>query len=178
VLEGPDALHVNGKAAQEQHAVLSRVQPVAEGVLAGAGGPAVAVEVHARIDARVHRALEEVGVVDRFRARLRLGQVALEERAHAAFRILVVVELVEQQDVGTHALDDLGDVADLRMIAVAERRRQFVAARRDPALHVVAALHAHVEGGDAQYPGRCGGAQHREPPRQEETGQDGAKPGA
>jgi hypothetical protein len=85
-------------------------------VVAGVGA-AVAVEVEPGEDTGVGRRDEGVRVVDRPGAVLAALEVVVAEQVDG---LRCVVELVDQQHVRPVALDDLGDLAGLRVV----RRRQ------------------------------------------------------
>src|SRR4029077_17911911 len=93
---------------------------------------------------------EAGGELERGGAVLRAREVVSLEIAQAlAGR--VEVELLQQQDVWPHALDDLGDRARLRVVGRGEVTAQLAKAR---------AIEAAVEGGDADeagWPFRGGG---------------------
>ena len=99
------------KPRVHRHAELPREGPEPEGVVRTADR-AVVVEVEARGDASVGRRNERVAVVNRACAVLRDRQKVLLEQpgGETAFD---VVELVDQQHVGSRTPDDLGDGARL-----------------------------------------------------------------
>ena len=152
-LEGPHRAVVDGRCGVHGHAVLAGEEAEAPGIVAGAQRP-VPVEIQARVHARVDGSGEGVGEVQRGLAVLAARQVVVPEQLHAQV-LGVVVELVDQQDVGGAALDDLGDRLRLGIAGRGEIPHQ---------LPLRAAVERGVVGHEAQRPmpgpaalGGCGG---------------------
>ncbi len=116
-LEGARRSGVDRVARQHQHAVLARVQAVAPGIIAAfaafAADRAVVVQVQAAGHAGVDRGQVAVGVMQRLAALLlrHFQVVALEQFGRLALR--VEVELVDQHDIRTHALQDRSNIGGL-----------------------------------------------------------------
>ena len=112
-------------ARQHQHPVLARVQAVAPGIVAavpaGTADDAVVVQVHAAGFAGVDRCEVAMRVVQGLAAAgLRHFEIALlEQVGGAAFG--VVVEFVEQHEVGAQALQHRRDLARA-LVAGVQRR--------------------------------------------------------
>ncbi len=120
-LEAAHGGAVDRVPGQHQHAVLARVQAVAPGVVAAfaalAADAAVVVQVQSAGHAGVDRGQVAIGVAQRLAAAgLRGFQVALLEQVRGAMG-LVEIELVEQHQVGTDALQHRGDLARMRAVA-------------------------------------------------------------
>ena len=111
VLEGPHEALGDGVAGVDLHPELTGKEAEAEGVV-GATDRAVVVEVKARRDAGVRRRRVAVAVVDRRSTVAPDGEVVVSEQAGGGAR-LVEIELVDEQHVGAHALDDLRHRAGL-----------------------------------------------------------------
>jgi hypothetical protein len=111
MLEGSDVLHVDGEPRVDGHPELSREEAEPKGVVRAADGPVV-VEVEAGRDPGVGRGHESERVLDGCGVAVGDRQVVLLEESggqRGATRSLgVEVELVDEQDVGPGALDDLG----------------------------------------------------------------------
>ena len=150
VLEGADVVGVDGVLRVDHHAELPLERPEPERVVATADG-AVVVEVEAAGDAGVGRRDVGVGVVHRRRAVVRNREVVGTEQVD---RSRVVVELVDQEDVGIHPLDGLGDVLRLQVARRGEIGRQLPGGaavqgrveRREPDGVVLRARRARVRG--------------------------------
>ena len=132
---------------QQDHGVLAGKFAIAERVAAiGAGAGlradrAVAVQVMAGGQAGIGGSQEDIGIIDGRGAVLADAQIILpEERDGLARR--VIVELIEEKDVRRGALDDLGDLAGLR-VAAPEVCNQCAFGRT---------IEIGVEGGDAHRP--------------------------
>ena len=108
-------LAVDRELRQNEHAVLAGVAAEAEGVIR-IGGLAVGAEIAAARDTGVHGGGEVVLELDRFAAVLADGEVLGAEQLGGAAGF-VVVEFVEEQDIGPNALNDFGDLAGLFVVA-------------------------------------------------------------
>src|SRR5690606_14496199 len=139
VLEGAHLIGEDRVAGEDHHPVLAGELAESPGVIRALDG-AVAVQVQAGGHARVHGGGEGVGVEGGALPVLRHLEVLLAEEVHAA-SLVVVVELVEQQDVGAVDLDDLGDRPDLGVLPGGEVLEQ---------LPLPAAVQGGVEGRGAQ----------------------------
>ena len=114
LLEGAHLAGVDREAAEHRHAVLTLELTEPVGVVAAADG-AVVVEVVAAWDARVGRRHVRIPVADRLRTVVADLEVVLAEQVDG-LAVRHVVELVEEQDVGAGALDDLGDGGRLGVV--------------------------------------------------------------
>ena len=151
-LQQPEAAHLGGvdrMTRQHQHAVLAGMQTVAPGIVAAvaalAADGAVAVQIQAAGHAGVHRREIAIRIAQRLAvAALRHFQIVpLEEVSGAAFG--VVVEFIEQHQIGTHALQHAGDAA-----------RGGISGFESPDQSAVGVVvQRHVVGRDPQR-GRCG----------------------
>ena len=153
MLEGADCSLVDRVLAVDDHAVLPREQPEAEGVVSPADDPVV-VEVESAGDAGVGGGGEEVREVDGGRAVLRDTEVVVTEK-RCGETVLDGVELVDEDDVRVGPLDELGDDPGLGVPRRAQVTDQIAAALRFRLALKVAmrTVRSTAEGGLAAYAG-------------------------
>ena len=143
VAEGADLVRLDGVLGVDGETVLPRELAEAPGV-ARAGGRPVLVQVEAAGHAGVHGTRPGVGVRNGGSAVVGDFEVVRAEEVDG-LPLCVVVELVDEEDVGVDSLDGLRDVRRLLVAAGGEVGEE---------LPVRVAVETGVEGGDRQSLGR------------------------
>ena len=161
-LEGADLAERDRIPGEDHHAILPGEEPVAQGIVAVVRrarvqvDDPVSVEVDAGVDAGVGRGHIPVAECERLGAVLRHREVVLGE-GPCGEALGIPVELVEEDDVGSDALEGLCDGARLRVVPARQVSCELARA---------AAKHRGVEGGDPQRDRRrgrvCGGVEVRQ----------------
>jgi len=124
-LKGARILRVNGKARQKCHGVLAGIGAVAKAIHAvqaradqrRVGDDAVVIEIKSRADAGVAGRGIDIGIVD---GRITAIEPVVAEQSRVAGevigKIIIVVNLVDDQNIRPHFLDDCRRGAQLLVL--------------------------------------------------------------